>query len=59
MCLGSKTEKVVFSIDGNLFENSEEKTILGVTIDNKFTFYNHIKGLCKEASLFLPSLIPY
>ena len=24
--------------------------ILGVTIDNKITFYNHIKGLCENTS---------
>ena len=49
MCLGNKTEKAEISFDGKIFENSKEKTFLGVTKGNKLTFYNHIKGLLKHA----------
>ena len=49
MCLGNKTEKAEISFDGKIFENSKEKTFLGVTKGNKLTFYNHIKGLWKKA----------
>ena len=49
MCLGNKTEKSEISFDGKIFENSKEKTFLGVTKDNKLTFYDHIKGLWKKA----------
>ena len=45
MCLGNKTKKAEISFDGKIFENSKEKTFLGVTKSNKFTFYNHTKGL--------------
>ena len=45
MYLGNKTKKAEISFDGKIFENSKEKTFLGVTKSNKFTFYNHTKGL--------------
>ena len=48
MCLGNKTKKSEISFDGKIFENSKEKTFLGVTKDNKLTFYNHIKGFWKK-----------
>ena len=38
----AKKEKAEFSFDEEIFEKSKEETILGVTIDNKLTFYNHI-----------------
>ena len=28
--------------------STEEYVILGVTIDNRLTFYNHLKNLCKK-----------
>ena len=28
--------------------SAEEYVILGVTIDNRLTFYNHLKNLCKK-----------
>ena len=33
-----------------------KKKILGVTIDNRFTFSNHIKELCKKASQKISAL---
>ena len=30
-------------------ENSKEEVILGITIDNKLTFDNHIKSMCRKA----------
>ena len=50
MYLGNKTEKAEFSFDGKIFENSKGETILGVAIDNKLTFYNHMKELCEKTS---------
>ena len=28
--------------------SAEEYVILGVTIDNRLTFYNHLKNLCQK-----------
>ena len=39
MCLGSKTETTEFLFDGKVFENSKEKFICRVTVDNKKAFY--------------------
>ena len=33
-----------------LFKNSKEKAILGLTIDNKRSFDNHVKKICRKAS---------
>ena len=30
-------------------ENCKEEVILGITIDNKLTFYSHIESICRKA----------
>ena len=62
MCLGSKTEKAEFLFDRKIFENSKEEAILGITVDNKITFYDHSKELCKKAFskiCTLSRILPY
>ena len=34
--------------DSTKIPSAEEYVILGVTIDNRLTFYNHLKNLCKK-----------
>ena len=50
MCLGKDTRNETFIFEGLVMKISKEQKILGVTIDNKLTFKNHIKNLCKKAS---------
>lgn len=47
LMLGNK--KDIISIDGNYIE-SEDVNELGVTVDWKVTFINHMNKLCKKAS---------
>ena len=50
MCIGKDThDKGVFYQDNFILKNSNEKEILGVTIDGKFTFYQHTKKMCRKA----------
>ena len=37
-------------------ENSKEEVILGIAIDNKLTFDNHIKSICRKAGQKLSAL---
>ena len=46
MCIGKNTESDVFIFENVCLENSKEKVILGITIDNKLTFNSHIKSIC-------------
>ena len=42
--------------------SAEEYVILGVTIDNRLTFYNHLKNLCQKIASKLNALtriVPY
>ena len=50
MCLGRNTENATFRFNQKVYENSKEETILGITIDNKLTFYSHVKEICKKTS---------
>ena len=36
--------------------SAEEYVILGVTIDNRLTFYNHLKNLCQKIASKLNAL---
>ena len=56
MCLGRNTINVDLSFQGITMKNTEEVEILGVTIDNKLCFDNHIKNLCVKASQKLGAL---
>ena len=50
MCLGKNKENETFIFKDTIMNNRKEEKILGVTIDNKLTFNNHIRELCKKAS---------
>ena len=50
MCLGNNTENETFLFHNILIENSKEQKIVGVIIDNKLNFKNHISELCKKVS---------
>ena len=57
MCIGRNTENYKFDLDNLLLENSKEKVLLDVTIDNKLTFDSHIKNICRKASQKLCALL--
>ena len=50
MCIGKDShDESVFHYDNLTFKYSNEEDILGVTIDGKFTFYQHTKKMCHKA----------
>ena len=46
-----------FYYDNLTLKNSNEKEILGVTIDRKFTFHQHTKKMCHKAGQKLSALM--
>ena len=63
MSIGKDThDEGVFYQDNLILKNSNEKEILEVTIDRKFTFYQHAKTTCRKAgqkfSAFMRLSIP-
>ena len=50
MCLGKDTESETFIFNNSIFNNSNEKKILWITIDHKLTFKGHFKILCRKAA---------
>ena len=42
--------------DSTKIPSAEEYVILGVTIDNRLTFYNHLKNICKKIANKLNAL---
>ena len=57
MCIGRYTKNDRFEFDNLLLENSKEEVVLGITIDNKLTFDNHIKNICRKAEQKLGALL--
>ena len=53
---GSKGEDVSVSISGSLIQESDEEKLLGLTLDRKLNFKNHVSNLCKNASQKLHAL---
>ena len=49
-CVLEKIQKKPFFFKGLVMKNDKDQKILGVTLDNKLNFKNHIKNLCKKAS---------
>ena len=49
ICLGKDTRNETFIFKGLVMKNSKEQGTVWVTIDNKLTFKNHLKNLCKKA----------
>ena len=56
LLLSKSDEKMSIDIDSNQILNSKCEKLLGVTIDNKLTFDEHVSGLCKKASQKLHAL---
>ena len=49
MSFGSNPDKSDLILEDNTnIPSAEEYVVLGVTIDNRLTFYNHLKNLCKK-----------
>ena len=44
-----KGQKVSLEINGQPIKTTEEVKLLGITIDSKLQFRNHVEGICKEA----------
>ena len=50
MCFGKNKENDTFNFGNISLKNSKEEVILGLTIDNKLSFDNHVKRICRKAS---------
>ena len=48
MCIGRNWTDDIFILNVKKFENSKGETVLGVTIDSKLIFDNHIKKSAKK-----------
>ena len=58
MSIGKHTrDKDVFYYDNLALRNSNEEEILGVTIDRKLTFHQHIQKMCRKAGQKLSALL--
>ena len=49
MCHGKNKENDTFGFRNISLKNSKEEVILGLTTDNKLSFDNHIKKICRKA----------
>ena len=49
MCHGKNKESDTFGFRNISLKNSKEEVILGLTTDNKLSFDNHIKKICRKA----------
>ena len=56
MCLGKDSASDLLRFCGEDLVASELETVLGIQIDNKLNFENHIKSLCNKASQKLGAL---
>ena len=54
--LVSGNVRATAKIDNNYTESEKEQMLLGITIDSKLTFENHINNICKRASQKLNAL---
>ena len=52
----SGNSRATASIDNSYIESKDEPVLLGITIDSKLTFENHINSICKKASQKLNAL---
>ena len=58
MSIGKDThDEDVFYYDNLTLKNSNEEVILGLTIDRKLTFHQHIKRICRKAGQNLSALL--
>ena len=57
MSFGSNPNKSDLILkDSTKIPSAEEYVVLGVTIDNRLSFYNHLKNLCKKIANKLNAL---
>ena len=49
-CLGKNKENETFNAGNIYLKNSKEEVILALTTDNKLSFDNYVKKICREAS---------
>ena len=56
LVFGSKGEDVSVNISGSLIQESDEEKLLGLTLDRRLNFKNHVSNLCKKASQKLHAL---
>ena len=56
MSIGKDSEGDLIRLCGEVLEASQIETVLGIQIDNKLNFENHIKSLCSKASQNLGAL---
>ena len=58
MFLGSNIDnsKITFMIENKRVKSRSEVKLLGITIDDKFSFPTHIENLCSPASNLLRAL---
>ena len=57
MFLGRKTEKNGFLFDGKILGSSKEKTVFGVTIDNKYALLTEYSSLKMEFFKIMHNLL--
>ena len=58
MSIGKDThDEDVFYYDNLTLKNSNEEEILGVTIDRRLTFHQHIKKMCRKVGQKLSALL--
>ena len=49
MCIGREGKNNTFTFKDVCYKNSKEEVILGITIDNKLNFDNHIRNMYKKS----------
>ena len=52
----SKSDNRIINIESQVIHNSSSRKLLGITIDNKLKFEDHINNLCNKANLKLHAL---
>ena len=56
LLLSKPDERISVNVDGYQITNSKSEKLLGITIDSKLSFDEHVSGLCKKASNKLHAL---
>ena len=56
LILGSRNKDVSIQIGNETIRNTKSDKLLGITIDSKLTFNEHVKNLCQKASQKLHAL---
>ena len=50
MCLGKNKENDIFNCGNISLKDNKKEVISGLTIDNKLSFDNHVKKICRKAT---------